>query len=266
MGNPTKKRVRSGSQKDTGQEIIYGRQVIREYLKKGKAIKLFIAEDSKGSAVDDIRIAARAKNIATEVLTRNQFALLVDEAEGNQGVAALVPAFQYISLHDLMIKGSKGLAEEHPLFLMLDHIEDPRNLGSVIRTACAAKLQGIIIPKNRAAHVTPSVRKAAAGLVESIPMAMVSNLVQALKALKKAGFWVYGIEASGDVNYYTVDYKLPLVIVAGSEGKGLTRLVRDSCDRILSIPMPGESSSLNVSVATALVIYEALSQREKWIR
>ncbi len=269
MGVSDDKRHFHGLKSGNSGEIVYGRQVVREIVKQGKARAVYFSEDSRGSAVDEIKEIARQNKIRLKSLTGGQFKKLVNDAEGNQGVAALVPVFNYLSLRELVsLVGDEAdvTSKALPLLLMLDHIEDPRNLGSVIRTAHAAGVQGIIIPKSRAAHVTPVVRKTAAGSAECIPIAIVSNLVQAINIFKEKGYWIYGIEADASVNYYSADYSRPLIIVAGSEGKGLTRLVRDNCDQILAIPMPGGGSSLNISVACAIVIYESISRREKWIR
>jgi 23S rRNA (guanosine2251-2'-O)-methyltransferase len=149
---------------------------------------------------------------------------------------------------------------------MLDHLEDPQNLGAVMRTADAAGVNGIIIPSHRAAGVTAAVRKVAAGAAERIPVAMVGNLNHAAEALKKEGYWLYAAEADGEEEYYRADYRRPLVLVVGSEGKGLSRLLRQNCDVTLSIPMPGTAAgSLNVAAATAVLVYAVLAQREGWL-
>ncbi len=246
------------------EELIGGRQAVIEALRFGKPHRILMAEGQKGSIITEITALAREKAVKVEFLSKVEFNHTAVSLPGNQGVVAAVSPFEYLALADI-ISSAKSSAKE-PFLLMLDHLEDPHNLGAVMRTADAAGVDGLIIPNQRAAAVNATVRKVAAGAAERIPVAMVSNLNQAAETLKKEGFWLYGAEAGGDREYYRADYCLPLVLVIGSEGKGISSLLRQNCDLLLSIPMPGTAAgSLNVSAAAAVLVYTALSLREGWL-
>jgi len=239
------------------EELIGGRQAVFEALRFGKPHRIIIAEAQKGSIIEDITTLAGEKAVRIELLSKAEFNSIAGHIPGNQGVAAAVAPFRYLALAEIISLAKSS--SKKPFLLMLDHIEDPHNLGAVMRTADAAGLDGLIIPNQRAVAVNATVRKVAAGAAERIPVAMVGNL-------KKEGFWLYGAEADGDREYYHADYCLPLVLVVGSEGKGISRLLRQNCDLLLSIPMPGTAAgSLNVSAAAAVLIYTALSLREGWL-
>jgi 23S rRNA (guanosine2251-2'-O)-methyltransferase len=177
----------------------------------------------------------------------------------SQGVMAFAAAKDYVSLDDLF---SISLEKREPaLYLVLDGIEDPHNLGAMLRTAEATGVHGVVIRERRAVGLTPAAVKASAGAVEYVPVAMVTNISQAILTLKKNNVWVTGIDTAGEQDYTRVDFNLPAAIVIGGEGKGLSDLARKRCDSIASIPMKGKVSSLNASVAAAVVMYEALRQR-----
>jgi 23S rRNA (guanosine2251-2'-O)-methyltransferase len=177
----------------------------------------------------------------------------------HQGVLAYAVAKEYISLEDLIsISRTK---DEPPLYCILDGLEDPHNLGAILRTADAAGIHGLIIRNRREVGLTPIAAKASAGAVEYVPVARVANIAQAIETLKRHGVWVVGIEASGTVNFDKVDFSLPTAIVVGGEGSGVADLVRKKCDVLARIPMRGNISSLNASIAAALVMYEAYRQR-----
>jgi len=244
-------------------ELIAGRQTVLEALRSGKPMLIKMSDGIKGTIISEIKVLARHKKIPVEYLSSVDFQDEAGKISGNQGVAALVPPFQYNSLSELIAFSRSSKAD--PLLIMLDHVEDPHNLGAVMRTADAAGVHGLILPNKRAAGVTASVRKVAAGAAERMAVALVGNLIQAAEVLKKEGFWLYGAEVDGEDAFYRVDYRRPLVLVIGSEGKGLSRLVRQNCDLIISIPMPGaEAGSLNVSAAAAVLIYAVQSQRMGW--
>jgi 23S rRNA (guanosine2251-2'-O)-methyltransferase len=174
-------------------------------------------------------------------------------------VLAYAAAREYLSLPDLLeISREKG---EPPLYCILDGLEDPHNLGAVLRTADAVGVHGLIIRNRREVGLTSAVAKSSAGAIEYVPVARVPNIAQAIETLKKNGVWVVGIEASGNVKFDDVDFKLPTAIIVGSEGSGISDLVRKKCDILASIPMRGQISSLNASVAAAIVLYEAFRQR-----
>ncbi len=244
-------------------ELVVGRQAVLEALRSGKPLRIMLADGLKGAIIDEINLLARQRKVPVKRLAKPEFTAEAGDVSGSQGVAAIVSPYSYCTLDELINSSRKGKSD--PFLIMLDHIEDPQNLGAVMRTADAAAVDGLIIPNHRAAGVTAAVRKVAAGAAERIPVALVGNLNQAADVLKKEGFWLYGSEIDGDEDYYRADYKRPLVLVIGSEGKGLSRLLRENCDVIVTIPMPGTvGGSLNVSAATAVLVYAALGQREGW--
>ncbi len=249
--------------KNRSEELIAGRQSVLEALRHSKPVRILLAEGLKGTVIKEITSLAQQKKVPVKHLPRAEFDQAAGDISGNQGVAALVSPFCYCSLGSLISQTrSSG---KQPFLIMLDHLEDPQNLGAVMRMADAAGVHGLIIPDKRAARVTAAVRKVAAGAAERLPVAMVSNLNRSAELLKDEGFWLYGSEADGNLEYYRADYCRPLVLVIGSEGKGLSRLLRKNCDLILTIPMPGMAGSLNVAAATAILTYAALSQREGWL-
>lgn len=176
-------------------------------------------------------------------------------ANGNhQGIIVSIPDYKYFDLDELLV-------DEFPFIMILDHIEDPHNFGAIIRTCESAGVSGIIIPKDRSVDVNSTVMKVSAGALENMKIAMVTNLTTTIKDLQKQGFWVVGTDMDG-TDYTKIDYKGKLVIVIGGEGDGMSRLVKESCDFIASIPMKGKINSLNASVATGIIIYEALKARK----
>lgn len=270
MSRPDRNAPEAGFTGNTGnkEELIGGRQAVLEALRSGKPRRVFIVDGQRGPIISEITALAKKKGVPVEYLSRVDFNNAAGNITGNQGVSAVVPPFRYSSLADVIALAKSS--EKIPFLVILDHLEDPHNLGAVMRTADAAGVHGLIIPNQRAAAVTAAVRKVAAGAAERIPVAMVSNLNQAAGTLKAEGFWLYGAEAAGGEEHYRADYSLPLVLVIGSEGKGIAQLLRQNCDLILSIPMPGvatgsSAGSLNVSTAAAVLIYTALARREGWL-
>jgi 23S rRNA (guanosine2251-2'-O)-methyltransferase len=244
-------------------ELIGGRQAVLAAIRYGTVKRILLADDARGEIIADILAHAAEVKIPVERLKKVAFLDQAGFISGHQGVAALVPPYRYCDL-DHLIAFSRS-PNNPPFLLMLDHLEDPQNLGAIMRTADVTGIDGLIIPERRAAGVTAAVRKVAAGAAERLKVAQVTNLSQAATRLKAEGFWLYGAEADGDIPYYRADYKLPLVLVIGSEGRGLSTLLRKNCDQTLSIPMPGQAvGSLNVSAAAAVLIYAALGQREGW--
>ena len=250
---------------DNKKELVIGRQPVLETLKQGHPIRILLASGhQRGAIIDSILDLAGSKQIPVEQLSKPLFEKTIGFLPGHQGVAALVKPFSYLSLEELLTGISPS--QSPPLLLLLDHLQDPQNLGAIIRTAHFAGVEAVIIPKHRSAQVTPAVRKAAAGAAEILPLVQVTNLIQTVQYLKQAGFWIYGAETDGDIPYYQADYRVPLVLVMGSEGRGLTPLVRRHCDQILYIPMSGSGGSLNVSVAAAIIIFAAVGRRQGWAR
>jgi 23S rRNA (guanosine2251-2'-O)-methyltransferase len=240
--------------------IIEGKNPVIELLKSGHPItKILLADNIKpGDAVTEILRLAQAKGIPVERVARH----IIDKQSitgANQGVIAYAAVKEYVSLDDLLaISAEKN---EPSLYVILDGIEDPQNLGSILRTAYASGIHGVIIRERRAAGLTATVAKSSAGAVWYISVASVSSIAGAIETLKKNNVWVIGIDRSGEAEYTQMDFKSPVAIVIGSEGKGLSELVTKRCDFLANIPMRGEITSLNASVAAALVMYEAFKQR-----
>jgi 23S rRNA (guanosine2251-2'-O)-methyltransferase len=238
---------------------IFGRNPVLEALKGDRSInKLIIAKGTTGGSLSEIRAKALAKKIPIQEVERTNLDSLAEGAN-HQGVMALVAARDYVEVEDILaIAKQKG---EDPLILLLDEIEDPHNLGAILRSADGAGAHGVIIPKRRSASLTETVAKASAGAVEYVPVARVSNIAQTIEALKQQGIWIVGADALGDKVYWEQDMTGPLGIVVGSEGKGIGRLIKEKCDFLVGIPMKGKISSLNASVATSLILFEILRQR-----
>ena len=243
-------------------DTIEGRNPVIEALKSGRPInKILLAGDiGRHTAVAQILNLSQARGIPVEYVTRR----VIDESSttsAHQGVIAYAAAKEYISLEDLLTISRER--NEPPLYCILDGIEDPQNLGAILRTAEASGIHGVIIRSRRAVGLTAAVAKASAGAVEYVPVARVSNISQAVVTLKRSGVWVIGIDPTGKIEYSQVDFRLATAIVVGGEGKGLSDLVKKRCDSVASIPMRGKITSLNASIAAALVMYEAFKQRSQ---
>jgi len=241
-------------------DIIEGRNPVIEALRTGRPMNKVLLARNIGlhSAVAEILTLAKSRGIPVEYVER-RFIDRLTTTSSHQGVIAYASIKEYVALEDLLnISREKN---EPPLYCMLDGIEDPQNLGAIIRTAEASGTHGVIIRSRRAVGLTATVAKTSAGAVEYVPVARVSNISQAIAALKRNGVWVVGIDQAGEIPYSQVDFRLPTAMVIGSEGRGLSDLVRERCDSLASIPMLGRIASLNASVAAALVMYEAFRQR-----
>jgi 23S rRNA (guanosine2251-2'-O)-methyltransferase len=238
-------------------DLLYGRNSVLEALRAGRSIRrVLIADGSHG--LDHVVAEARSRRIPFEVLDRRE----LDRRAGDhhQGVIAEADPFTYAHPDDLLA-GADTLGEP-PLLLALDSLQDPQNFGTLLRTAQAVGAHGVLVPEHRAVGVTPAVSNASAGAVEHLRVARVTNLARALGQLKSRGVWVYGLSVEAETSYWDVDLSGPLALVVGSEGSGLGRLVRETCDVLIRIPMaPGAIQSLNASVAGSLVLYEALRRR-----
>lgn len=241
-------------------DIIAGRNPVIEALKACHPInKILVAKEAKSQGIiTGILNLAKDKRIPVESVERYVLDRLVPNGN-NQGVIAYTASKEYVSLDDLIVVSREK--NETPLYVILDGIEDPQNLGAILRTAEAAGVHGVIVRSRRAVGLTPTIAKASAGAIEYVPVARVVNIAQTIETLKKHGVWVVGIDMAGKSDYTKVDFKLPTAIVIGGEGKGLSELVRKRCDLMAFIPMRGKISSLNASAAAAVVIYEALKQR-----
>lgn len=240
---------------------IEGRNPVMEALKSGKTIdKIYLLKgDGQGSIVK-IRSLAKQKKIPIVEIDRKK----MDEmsvSHSHQGVIALVPPVDYVTVQDILKRAEqKG---EKPFIVVLDEVEDPHNLGSIIRTANGAGVHGILIPKHRSTGITATVAKVAAGACFYTPVAKVTNLAQTMEELKEQGVWFYGADMDGEKTVFETDFSGGCGIVIGNEGKGISRLVREKCDFIVNIPMHGEIESLNASVSAGIFMYQAANSRNK---
>jgi 23S rRNA (guanosine2251-2'-O)-methyltransferase len=241
-------------------DIIEGRNPVIEALKSGRPInRILLARDiGRHSAIAEVLHLSQARGIPVQYVARR----VIDESSttsAHQGVIAYAAVKEYVALENLLIISKER--NEPPLYCILDGIEDPQNLGAILRTAEASGIHGVIIRSRRAVGLTAAVAKASSGAVEYVPVARVSNISQAVVTLKRSGVWVVGIDPTGKIDYSQVDFRLATAIVIGGEGKGLSDLVKKRCDSVASIPMRGKITSLNASIAAALVMYEAFKQR-----
>lgn len=244
---------------DDAENLLEGRNALTEALKSGRAIdKVFVAAGDTDRAL--ARLSAMAKEAGAVVVETDRRKLDQMSATGaHQGVIAVVAAHSYASVDEILQRAAdRG---EPPLVVVCDELSDPHNLGAILRTAECAGAHGVVIPKRRSVGLTAVVGKASAGALEYIPVARVTNLTKTLGELKEKGLWVFGTAAGGDTPLCKADFKGPAAIVIGSEGEGMSRLVSESCDFRVSIPMRGHISSLNASTAAAILLYEAVRQR-----
>ena len=242
------------------QEIDYivGKNPVIEALKSTRDInKILVAEGSQRGQMQPIIQLAKEANVIVQFVPKKKIDQITDQ--NHQGVLAYVAAYQYAEIDDLFAAAEKK--SEPPFFLLLDEIEDPHNLGSIMRTADAVGAHGIIIPKRRAVGLTATVAKASTGAIEYIPVVRVTNMARTIDELKERGVWIAGTDALGKDEYRQFDGTLPLGLVIGSEGKGMGRLIRDKCDFLIHLPMVGKVTSLNASVAAALLMYEVYRKR-----
>ena len=240
--------------------IIEGRNAVIEALRAGTTIdKIFIQKGETDKTLGHIASTARAAGVVVVDADKRKLDFM-SRTHAHQGVIALASVREYVSVEEILsIAREKG---ENPLIVVCDEISDPHNLGAIIRTAECAGAHGVIIPKRRSAGLTSIVGKTSAGAVSYVPVARVPNIPALLEQLQKEGVWVFGTAAEGTTTLYSADLKGPAAVVIGSEGEGMTRLVREKCDFLVSIPMKGKISSLNASAAAAILLYEAVRQRQ----
>lgn len=245
--------------KEAYQDQIEGRNAVLELLETGRDInKIFIAKGEKHGSINKIVAIAKERRVVIVEAERaklNQMAM----SDNHQGVIAIVPPFDYCEVEDIIEEAKSK--QEKPFILILDGIEDPHNLGSIIRTAETAGVHGIIIPKRRAATVNSTVYKVSAGAVEHMKIARVNNLNETIKYLKDNDVWICGTDMDARNYYYDEKFDGPVAIVIGSEGFGMSRLVKENCDFLVKIPMKGKITSLNASVSAGIVMYEVVKQR-----
>lgn len=243
------------------EDVIVGRNAVTEALKSGRAVnRLLVAEgDGQGSIREIVRLA-RESGAIVETVARSK---IEAAARGfrHQGVLAYTSPVDYMPLDELL--EAARAKSDAPFLLLLDELEDPHNLGAILRTADAVGVDGVLIPRRRSCPLSATVAKTSAGAVEYVPVARIGNIAQTIKALKDEGFWIIGADMDGTTDYFDADLTGATVLVVGSEGRGISRIVRDNCDILVKIPMLGKINSLNVSVAGAVLMYESLRQRRK---
>lgn len=239
---------------------VEGRNAVIELLESGKDInKLYITKGEKNGSINKIIALAKENKVVIVEKDKKQMEEMA-QTDNYQGVIAIVPPFEYCEIDDILNYAKEK--EENPFVLLLDGIEDTHNLGAIIRTAETAGVHGIIIPKRRAASVNSTVSKVSCGAIEYMRVARVSNITDSIKKLKEEGLWICGTSISAEKYYFNQDLTGPLGIVIGNEGKGMSDLVEKNCDFLVKIPMMGKVESLNASVSTGIIVYEALKQRK----
>lgn len=244
------------------EDQIEGRNSILELLKSGRDInKLYIQKGEKHGSIIEIISLARDKKIVIVEEEKHKLDQM-SQTNNHQGVIAIVPPYEYCDVDDILEEANNR--NEKPFIVILDSIEDPHNLGSIIRTAECAGVHGIIIPKRRSASINSTVNKTSAGAVQYVNVARVNNLNDTIKYLKEKDIWIYGTDMNGQKNYNEEKYDSGVAIVIGSEGSGISRLVKENCDFLIKIPMVGKINSLNASVSAGIVMYEISNQRRKF--
>lgn len=239
-------------------EIIVGRHAVREAIQSGHAInKVLIQEGVKKQQIDDILKSAKSQKLVVQTVPKSKLDQIANAP--HQGVAAYIAPYEYASLDDFLAKQANK--ETLSTVIILDGLEDPHNLGSILRTADATGVDGIIIPKRRSVALTQTVAKASTGAIQHVPVIRVTNLSQTMDTLKDQGYWIAGAEANNATDYRQMQVDMPLAIVIGSEGQGMSKRVKDKCDFYIKIPMVGHVNSLNASVAASLLMYEVLRKR-----
>ena len=241
------------------EDVLIGRNAVIEALRSERGInKILLAEGDRAGSVKEILSLARERGIVVQSVNRSKLEALAGGMR-HQGVLAYVSPVAYAELEDILNRAAEK--EEPPFLLLLDELEDPHNLGALLRTADAAGVHGVLIPKRRSVPLNATVAKTSAGAVEYVPVARIGNISQTLRELKQRGMWVAGADMDGEQTYYEADLTGPLVLVVGSEGHGMSRLTREHCDFVVRMPMAGRINSLNASVAGSILMYEVMRQR-----
>ena len=246
-------------EKEEYNDQVEGRNAVLELLESGRDInKILVANGEKHGSIHKILAIAKERKIIVTEMERNKLNQIA-QTPNNQGVIAIVPPYDYCEIDDILEEAKRK--NEMPFILILDGIEDPHNLGSIIRTAETAGVHGIIIPKRRAASVNSTVSKVSAGAVEYMKIARVNNINETIRYLKEQDVWICGTDMDTNTIYTKQDYKMPIAIVIGSEGFGMSRLVKENCDFLVKIPMKGKITSLNASVSAGIIMYEVVKNR-----
>lgn len=253
------KSICQNEEENTFQDQIEGRNSVLELLETGKDInKIFIEKGEKRGSINKIIGIAKDRKVVIVEIEKTKLNQMA-QTDNHQGVIAIVPPFDYCEVEDILNEAKRK--NEKPFIMILDGIEDPHNLGSIIRTAETAGVHGIIIPKRRACMVNSTVYKVASGAVEHMKIARVNNITDTINYLKENDIWIYGTEMEAKKYYYNENLTGAVAIVIGSEGFGMSRLVKENCDVLLKIPMKGTITSLNASVSAGIVMYEVVRQR-----
>ncbi|HEY8365093.1 MAG TPA: 23S rRNA (guanosine(2251)-2'-O)-methyltransferase RlmB [Haloplasmataceae bacterium] len=238
-------------------ELIYGKNTIMEMIKSGHPIEEIWITEALYNKEKSIISYLMKNNIKYHISERKKMDSMVN---GNhQGIIAKISPFPYYEISDILNEAKKK--QEMPFIVILDGLEDPHNLGAILRTADCCGVHGIIIPKNRSVSLNATVAKLSTGAIKYVKVAQVTNLTNVINQLKKEGLWIIGCDNNTDMDYRKMDAKVPIAIVIGSEGKGISRLVKENCDLLVKLPMKGHITSLNASVATSIILYEVLNQR-----
>lgn len=260
------RKEKSSTKNEEKNEVIFedqveGRNSVLELLESEKDInKIFVARGEKHGSINKIIAIAKERRVIVVEKDKKQLDEMA-QTDNYQGVIAIVPPYEYCEVEDILDEAKQK--NEDPFVLILDGIEDPHNLGSIIRTAETAGVHGVIIPKRRAASVNSTVNKSSAGAVEHVKIARVTNITDAIEELKREGLWICGTDVATEKYYYNQDLTGPLGIVIGNEGKGMSDKVKKACDFLVKIPMAGKIGSLNAAVSTGIVVYEAVKQRKQ---
>lgn len=236
-------------------QYVYGKNVVMSLLKEDKKIyEILLAEGMKDAALDQL---VKSRNVALRTMSRKKMDQVL-EASNHQGIAAKIDDYKTYELEELVEGVPKG---KMPLFVMLDGLEDPHNLGAILRTCDCVGVDGVIIGKHRNVKLTPTVAKVSTGAIDTVKVSMVTNLTQAIKYLKKQGLWIVGADLENSRDYREGQYDVPLVLIVGSEGFGISPLVSKNCDYCVRLPMEGTITSLNASVACGILLYEIYNGR-----
>jgi 23S rRNA (guanosine2251-2'-O)-methyltransferase len=236
------------------ENFVFGHHAVVEALKQGRGNKLFVSEDARGDKIDELKEVAREQSVPIKWVPKQKLDQMSNQGV-HQGLILAITPYEYLSLPELMAQ-----SKENPFYLILDNLEDPHNFGSILRTADASGVDGIIIPKHRAVGITPVVVKTSTGAVEHVPVARVTNIHQAIKELKEKGFWIFGTDMKG-TSYSKWNAQGSIALIIGNEGRGMSEGLKKEVDEMLTIPMVGHVQSLNASVAAGLLMYEAFRQR-----
>ena len=231
--------------------LVYGRNVAKELLENGKIVQKIILQD--GFSDKEINSLIEKRKVPVQYKSKREIDRLAPGV--HQGIILFIPDYKYKNISDV-------LDDEAKFFVILDHLEDPHNLGAIIRTCEAAKVDAIIMPKDRQAQVNSTVMKTSAGTLDNVNIVTVTNLVSTIDELKKNGFWIVGTALEDSVDYRSIDYSDKIALVIGNEGSGMSKLVKNACDFIAKIPMYGTTNSLNASVASGIMIYEVIRNRK----